>query len=53
MSRKLESLSERLLFVALINRLEIVLTSFGKSPLPPLLQRGVIPPFDKGRSGGI
>jgi hypothetical protein len=29
------------------------LTSFGKSPLPPLFQRGVIPPFDKGRSGGI
>jgi len=24
-----------------------------KSPLTPLYQRGVIPPFGKGRSGGI
>jgi len=25
----------------------------GKSPLSPLCQRGVIPPFGKGRVGGI
>ncbi len=28
-------------------------TSIGKSPLAPLCQRGVIPPFSKGRLGGI
>jgi hypothetical protein len=39
--------------VELINSREIELTSFEKSPLPPLFQRGGIPPFDKGRSGGI
>ncbi|RPJ11872.1 MAG: tetratricopeptide repeat protein [Deltaproteobacteria bacterium] len=27
--------------------------SFSKSPLAPLFQRGVIPPFSKGRAGGI
>ena len=27
--------------------------SVGKSPLAPLCQRGVIPPFEKGRLGGI
>src|SRR4030043_2049023 len=28
-------------------------TNIGKSPLAPLCQRGVIPPFSKGRLGGI
>jgi len=28
-------------------------TNMGKSPLSPLCQRGVIPPFGKGRVGGI
>jgi len=28
-------------------------THFVKSPLTPLCQRGVIPPFCKGRRGGI
>jgi putative transposase len=38
---------------ALINSLEIELTRLKKSPPAPLFQRGVIPPFEKGRSGGI
>ena len=36
-----------------INRLEIEFASFVKSPPAPLCQRGVIPPFGKGRLGGI
>ncbi len=36
-----------------INSLEIELRCSVKSPLAPLYQRGVIPPFAKGRSGGI
>ncbi len=32
------------------NRIDIVIR---KSPLAPLCQRGVIPPFSKGRLGGI
>jgi AraC family transcriptional regulator of adaptative response/methylated-DNA-[protein]-cysteine methyltransferase len=36
-----------------INSLEIELTGSMKSPLAPLYQRGVIPSFAKGRSGGI
>jgi len=39
--------------VVLMNSLEIESTWFLKSPLAPLFQRGVIPPFVKGRSGGI
>ena len=55
MSRNSSALSFRResCYPGLINSREIELTSFGKSPLPPLFQRGVIPPFDKGRSGGI
>jgi hypothetical protein len=37
----------------IINSLEIELTSLLKSPLAPLFQRRVIPPFVKGRLGGI
>jgi hypothetical protein len=37
----------------LINSLKIEWTSSTKSPLAPLFQRGVIPPFGKGRCGGI
>jgi hypothetical protein len=36
-----------------MNGLKIEQTSWIKSPLAPLSQRGVIPPFDKGREGGI
>jgi len=36
-----------------INRVEIELTSFVKSPPAPPCQRGVVPPFGKGRLGGI
>ena len=36
-----------------INGLDIERTSYTKSPLAPLFLRGVIPPFDKGRFGGI
>jgi len=35
----------------LINSLIIEWTSWIKSPLAPLSQRGVIPPFGKGREG--
>jgi hypothetical protein len=37
----------------IMNSLEIESTWSLKSPLAPLFQRGVIPPFVKGRSGGI
>ena len=36
-----------------INRVTIEMMWPEKSPLTPLYQRGVIPPFAKGRSGGI
>ena len=36
-----------------MNSFEIELTWPIKSPLAPLYQRGVIPPFAKGRLGGI
>ena len=36
-----------------MNCLKIELTWSVKSPLAPLYQRGVTPPFLKGRSGGI
>jgi hypothetical protein len=35
------------------DRVENQLTGSVKSPLTPLYQRGVKPPFTKGRSGGI
>jgi hypothetical protein len=38
---------------AIINILKIDWTSLTKSPLAPLFQRGVVPPFIKGRLGGI
>ena len=41
------------LALAIIKSLKIELTLSAKSPLTPLFQRGEIPPFDKGRSGGI
>jgi SAM-dependent methyltransferase len=37
----------------LINSLKIESTWFVKSPLTPLFKRGEIPPFGKGRLGGI
>jgi hypothetical protein len=38
---------------AITNSLEFELTWSVKSPLAPLYQRGAIPPFVKGRFGGI
>jgi len=38
---------------SVINSAEIEMTWSVNSPLTPLYQRGVLPPFAKGRSGGI